>query len=223
VPIEPDGTWKLPPDKLAVGFWRLFTLAIDGREGESSTLIVFPEGTKRGAPTILNIPRLCFVGSNLRLQGNDFSSATATRPPDVCIQTDEGTILVKPLAYSDTEVLLSFPNDIPRGAVSIFLCNGDALSNELETQMVSFDIIVPEVINVGKEFIVTIQLTGLSGDLLKLEFEAIIKITDPAGFIGTNAKEVLVKLEGGVAQIRAMATSPGQFYLSGEIVGMPDL
>jgi hypothetical protein len=41
--------------------------------------------------------------------------------------------------------------------------------------------------------------------------------------IGPNDKEVLLELKRGAARIRAKAISAGQFYLSGEIVKMPNL
>jgi len=40
--------------------------------------------------------------------------------------------------------------------------------------------------------------------------------------VASASKEVVISMRGGVAQLRAVAESPGKYSLSGKLVGLPE-
>lgn len=222
IPVDGDGKWAIPPGGLASGLWKLYSVMADGRTGAANYLAVLTGAGRQPGIRVDDLPSVLFTGTSLRLPGYELSSRISSRSPDVVILSDEGCEVLEPLSYSDTEVLFSLDEVLPRGTASILVNSGDAVSRPLDTQLVSFDIIVPEAIQVGREFLVTIRITGLSGDLLKKAFTALVTISGPASFMGTDSKEILVELNNGEARLAAMAVSSGQFLISGKLVNLPE-
>lgn len=221
VPLDEDGRWSIPPGMLTTGLWKIFSTMTDGRQGDYSLMAVLSGIGQGSEAAIEDLPSMCFTGTSLRLRGTALSSKTGSAGPNVVMVTDEGSYLADPISYSDTEVLFRLTDDVPRGVTSVFVDSGDSVSKPQVSQMVSFDIIVPASIQVGRDFLVTIQITGLSGELLKESFTALITISGPASFVGTDSKEILVELNGGMALIMARANSSGQFLVNGKLVNLP--
>ena len=220
-PVDEDGRWSIPPGVLTTGLWKIFSTMADGRQGEYSLMAVLSGIGQGSEPVVEELPSMCFAGTSLRLRGTALSSRTVPVEPLVMLVTNEGGYLPDPISYSDTEILFNLNEDIPRGITSVFVDSGDSVSKPKVSQMVSFDIIVPSSIQVGRDFLVTIRITGLSGELLKESFTALITISGPASFVGTDSKEILVELNGGMALIMARANSSGQFLVNGELVNLP--
>ena len=102
------------------------------------------------------------------------------------------------------------------------MASGGGLAGPVWLDIVSFDIIVPGSTKVGQEFYVTVQITGLAGEYLNKDFTVLISIVGPARFVASASKEVVISMRGGVAQLRAVAESPGKYSLSGKLVGLPE-
>ncbi len=216
-----DGGWKIPEGLLTAGFWLLSAVLPDGSKGLPEILQVLPASSHAEEPSITGAPALSFLGSTLTLLGRGFMGTQGLAEPTVWLSGGGEQLSLRPAAYSDTEVVCSIPAGITTGEMSVFVNNGSSFSNPVKTNLVSFDINVPQVTKVGQRFIVTVSLTGLSGDYLKKEFTALLTITGPARFISNMGKEAAVVLKGGVAEVEAVAEAPGSFDISGSLSSIP--
>ena len=216
-----DGGWKIPEGFLTAGFWLLSAVLPDGSKGLPEILQVLPASSGTKEPSITGAPGLSFLGSTLTLLGRGFLGLDGHAEPTVWLSGQGDPVSLKPAAYSDTELVCSIPAGTGTGEVSVFVNNGSSFSNPVRTNLVSFDIIVPQVTKVGQKFIVTVSLTGLSGDYLKKEFTALLTITGPARFISNMGKEGTVVLKGGLAQVEAIAEEPGSFDITGSLSSIP--
>lgn len=216
-----DGGWKIPEGLLTAGFWLLSAVLPDGSKGLPEILQVLPASPAAEEPSITGAPGLSFLGSTLTLMGRGFMGLNGRAEPTVWISGPGEPLSLKPSAYSDTEIVCSVPAGIATGEMSVFVNNGSSFSKPVRTNMVSFDIIVPQVTKVGQKFMVTVTLTGLSGDYLKKEFTALLTITGPARFVSNMGKEAALVLRGGSAQIEAIAEAPGSFDISGSLSSIP--
>lgn len=216
-----DGSWKIPEGTLTAGYWLLAAVLPDGSKGLPEILNVLPPSSAPQEPSITGSPGLSFLGSTLTLLGGGFMGMQGNAEPTVWLSAEGVSLSLKPAAYSDTEVVCSVPAGAATGEMTAFVSNGSSFSNPVRTNLVSFDIIVPQVTKVGQKFIVTISLTGLTGDYLKKEFIASLTITGPARFISNMGKEGTVAFKGGIAQVEAIAEEPGSFDISGSLTSIP--
>lgn len=216
-----DGSWKIPEGLLTAGYWLLSAVLPDGSEGPPEILNVLPASSASKEPAITGAPGLSFIGSTMTLLGNGFMGPDGRSEPVVWLSGPGEPLSLKPAAFSDTEVICAMPAGASTGEASVFVYNGSSFSNPVRTNLVSFDIIVPEVTKVGQKFMVTVSLTGLSGDYLKKEFTAHLAITGPARFISNMGKEGTVVFKGGLAQVEAIAEEPGSFDITGSLSAMP--
>jgi hypothetical protein len=207
---------------LSAGLWELSAVMVDGRMGPPSTIIVIPALETGGKPVIGGVPRMLFVDSYISLTGEKLSSKSYARVPAVLLSSASDAVLIEPYAFSDRELLTGIPADTPIGGTGILINSGDGSSEKKRTSIASFDIIVPETIHIGYDFLVTIRLSGLTDEMLKESFSAIITVSGTAKFKGTDSKDVLVELVGGTAYLIARAESQGQFFISGRLVNLPE-
>lgn len=222
IAVSDSGRWVLEPGMLSSGLWELSAVMVDGRMGPPSTIIVIPALETGGKPVIGGVPRMLFVDSYISLTGEKLSSKSYARVPAVLLSSANDAVLIEPYAFSDRELLTGIPADTPIGGTGILINSGDGSSEKKRTSIASFDIIVPETIHIGYDFLVTIRLSGLTEEMLKESFSAIITVSGTAKFKGTDSKDVLVELVGGTAYLIARAESQGQFFISGRLVNLPE-
>ena len=222
IAIGDSGRWLIEPGMLSSGLWELSAVLIDGRQGPASAVIVIPALEAAGRPVISGVPRMLFVDSYIQLTGEKLSSKVYPRVPDVLLASERDAVLIEPYAFSDRELLTGIAAGTPIGGAGILINSGDGTSERKGTSIASFDIIVPETIHIGYDFLVTIKLSGLTDKMLKESFSAIITVSGTARFKGTDSKDVLVELVNGTAYLIARAESQGQFFISGRLVNLPE-
>lgn len=222
IPVSDSGRWIIEPGALSSGLWELSAVMVDGRIGPASTVIVIPALETAGKPIIGGLPRMLFIDSYFTMTGEKLSSKTYARVPDILLASDRDAVLIEPLSFSDRELLTGICANTPVGWTSVLINSGDGSSERKKTSIASFDIIVPETIHIGYDFLVTIKLSGLTDEILKESFRAIITVSGTARFKGTDSKDVLVELVGGTAYLIARAESQGQFFISGRLVNLPE-
>ena len=156
------------------------------------------------------------------LEGYGLSGHDGDSYPRVTISSGNGAIVSEPLLYSDREVAFRLKEDAPRGAADLIVEGDGGIAGPVWLDIVSFDIVVPGSTKVGQEFYVTVQITGLAGEYVEKDFTVLISIIGPARFVASASKELVISIRGGVAVLRAIAESPGQYSLSGKLVGLPE-
>lgn len=216
------GRWSLPEDALSPGYWFIYALMADGSRGPMAIMQVLPEDKDDKLASITQYSALCFTDSEVLLEGYGLSDDDGHMRPLVTVYGEGGVIVAEPLLYSDREIAFRLEDDAPRGAADLLVANGGGLAGPVWLDIVSFDIIVPGSTKVGQEFYVTVQITGLAGEYLNKDFTVLISIVGPARFVASASKEVVISMRGGVAQLRAVAESPGKYSLSGKLVGLPE-
>lgn len=220
--VDASGRWIVGPGVLSSGLWELTAVMVDGRSGPATSVIITPSLASGGKPSIGGVPRMLFVDSYIALTGQNLSSRTFSRAPEVLLSSGGDTVLIEPYAFSDRELLTGITPGTPIGGSNILVNSGDGASDRKGTCIASFDIIVPETIHIGYDFLVTVKLSGLTEQMLKESFSAIITVSGTARFKGTDSKDVLVELVNGTAYLIARAVSQGQFFISGRLVNLPE-
>ncbi len=222
ISVSDSGRWLIEPGKLSPGLWELSSVLIDGRQGPASTVIVVPALQTGGSPIISGVPRMLFVDAYIPFAGEKLSSKVYPRTPEIILASKSDAVLIEPYAFSDRELLAGVSEGTPIGRAAVLVNSGDGTSERKDTSIASFDIIVPETIHIGYDFLVTIKLSGLTDEMLKESFSAIITVSGTARFKGTDSKDVLVELVNGTAYLIARAESQGQFFISGRLVNLPE-
>ncbi len=222
IEVSDSGRWLLGPGVLSPGLWELSAVMVDGRLGPASKVIVIPALETGGRPVVGGVPRMLFVDSYVALTGEKLSSKSHARVPEVLLASGSDAVLIEPYAFSDREILAGISADAPIGWASIMINSGDGSSERKGSSIASFEIMVPETIHIGLDFLVTVKLSGLTDEMLKESFSAIITVSGTARFKGTDSKDVLVELVGGTAYLIARAESQGQFFISGRLVNLPE-
>lgn len=220
VPVGPDGGFDFPGGMLLQGLYNLKLRMSEGSLVEASRMLVLRGGVSE--PKLDTLPRFLFAGSTLSLTGSGLSGKSGELAPLLSLTGDAGSDLFEPISYSDMQAHFEVPENTVRGVSIVRVLTPDGIVDGGNINILSLDLVVPELIQVGVDFYVTVRITGLTGELLKESFTAIVSISGPAFFVGTDANRVLVELIQGEALLKARAIASGQFNLSGEIVKMPN-
>lgn len=220
--IDIWGRWSLPAGALSPGYWFIYAIMADGNRGPMAVMQVLPGGKEDTPASITQYSALCFTGSEVMLEGYGLSGHDGDSYPRVTISSGNGAIVSEPLLYSDREVAFRLKEDAPRGAADLIVEGDGGIAGPVWLDIVSFDIVVPGSTKVGQEFYVTVQITGLAGEYVEKDFTVLISIIGPARFVASASKELVISIRGGVAVLRAIAESPGQYSLSGKLVGLPE-